>query len=119
MPGAIAMPDAVYLSFLLVLSALLLVLSALFFLLVLSAPGFGARSLCPPVTPLTASLNFLTNDVIRWLTGLVTGLPGEAAFGVLVLLTTAFAVRTVLLWPLVAVAPPKRLLLIAMPGWSA
>ncbi len=29
---------------------------------------------------------------------------------------TAFAVRTVLLWPLVAAAPPMRLLLIAMPG---
>ena len=56
-----------FLSFLLVLSALsfLLVLSALSFLLVLSAPGFGARPLCPPVTPLTASLNFLTVGVIQ------------------------------------------------------
>ena len=119
MPGAIATPDVIYLSFLLVLSALpfLLVLSALPFLLVLSAPGFGARPLCPPVTPLTASLNFLTDVVIRWLTGLVTGPPGEAAFGVVGLLTTAFAMGTVLLWPLVAAAPPMGLLLIAMPGF--
>ena len=29
---------------------------------------------------------------------------------------TAFAMRTVLLWPLVAAAPPKGLSLIAMPG---
>src|SRR6476661_4251758 len=82
----------------------------------LLAPGFGARPLGPPVTPLTASLNFLTDVVIRWLTGLGTGPPEEAAFGVLGLLGTAFAMGTVLRRPLVAAAPPKGLLLIAMPG---
>src|SRR6476660_3981195 len=82
----------------------------------LLAPGFGARPLGPPVTPLTASLNFLTDVVIRWLTGLGAGPPEEAAFGVLGLLGTAFAMGTVLRRPLIAAAPPKGLLLIAMPG---
>ena len=65
---------------------------------------------------MTASLNFLTDVVIRWLTGLGTGPPEEAAFGVLGLLGTAFAMGTVRR-PLVAAAPPKGLLLIAMPGF--
>ena len=72
------------------------------FLLVLSESGFGARPLCPPVTLLTASLNFLTDVVVRWPTGLVTGPPGDAALGVWGLVSAAVAVRTVLLWPLVA-----------------
>lgn len=42
------------------------------FVLVLSAPGFGVRPSRPALTPLTASLNFLTVVVIRWVTGLVT-----------------------------------------------
>ena len=78
------------------------------FVLVLSAPGFGVRPSRPALTPLTASLNFLTVVVIRWVTGLVTGPPGEAAFGVLGVLSVAFAVRTVLLWPLVAAASPRE-----------
>ena len=67
------------------------------------------------MTPLMASLNFLTDVVIRSLTGLVTGPPGEAVFGVVERSTTV-SMGTVLLWPLVAAAPPMGSLLIAMPG---
>ena len=85
--------------------------------LVLSAPGFGVRPSCPPLTPLTASLNFLRRrrnpmaDRLGYRSTRGSGLRGLGG------VERAFAVRTVLLWPLVAAAPPKGKLLIAMPAF--
>jgi len=107
--SAQATPDVAYLSF-------VLVLSALAFLLGLSAPGFGARPSCPPARPLTASLIFLTDVVIRWLTALVPSPPENAALEVLGPFDRAVAMRTVVLWPLVTAVAPKGLSLIATPG---